>query len=415
MKIKWSAFFLLLSIPFVAIAQIPRRPPPLCNPVGSWKTVDTVTSVRGSALLAGMASYKNYAYAVGAAVLGIRETGGWVIRRSTDNGETWSTVKVLPGGGRGIAADPRNGILYSIGAVMVSDDEHSWVVQKSMDNGVSWTKVDDFYDREHFYNSGRITVDGKGNVIIVGQNSVSGSGGGISSIMRRSEDGGATWTTIDYAPSTFGAAQIASGKNGEVIVVGGTPSISPEVGGGKWMTMYSPDGKTNWKQVDSYIASSTDSTASSFAFGVSIHNNGNVVVVGNAGKTTSRTVVRQSKLSSIGSWSTVLTYRPSDRRLGVGWAAAAHILHMNATRYVINGRQQAPRSAIVDNFALDKHPYISALLTDKIPNPFPSPFQHEYVYSGGMTKPSDGLMLSGYIQDNESEKSWFIRKMTCPL
>lgn len=401
--------------------RIPLPRIPLCVPENSWKTVDSVTSTTGSALLAGLASYKNYAYAVGSAQLPGRfpPPGSWVIRRSTNFGDSWSTSRVLLGGGRGVAVDPRNGHVYTIGMRYFSDTDitHGWIVQKSTDNGVTWKIVDNFIDtvnEREMYLSGKITVDGKGNVVVVGDDH---HGSPVQPIMRRSEDGGATWTTIKYASQPFHASAIAASEDGQVVVAGGYPTSDPGTSSGKWVVMYSADGKSNWKLVDLFVPSSTDPLMGAFAAGVSISKSGRVAVTGSAGKGfegPTRIVVRHSYLSDILKWTTLLNYKPLSR-LGNGSASSAHISWIRNQRFIINGRQRLPGTFIDTNLALDKRFPFSIRVSDKIANPFTSPFQHEYVYTGGLTTLSNGLVLSGYIQDDEHEKSWFIRKLTCPF
>jgi hypothetical protein len=418
---KWKLVFVSLTISLHALSASAKMFPPFCSPEESWKTVDRVSSEKGSAFLAGIASYRNYAYAVGSAQLPITPAplGSWVIRRSTDFGETWSTARVLIGGGRGVAVDPRNGHIYTIGLRYFEDTDitHGWIVQKSTDNGLTWRIVDNFIDpidEREMYLSGKITVDGKGNVIIVGDDHHESP---IKPIMRRSEDGGTTWTTIKYADVPFHASAIAASDDGQVVVAGGYPTPNPDTTPSKWVVKYSSNGKSDWKLVDEFNGSSTDPIVGAFASGVSISKSGRVAVTGSVGKGFEgpfRLVVRHSYLSDINRWTTLLNYRPRVR-LRLGSASSAHIAWKGNQRFFINGRQRLPGTVIDTNIALDKRLPLPVRVSDRIKNPFTSPFQHEYVFTGGLTVLSNGTVLSGYIQDDENDKSWFIRKMTCPL
>src|SRR6478752_351833 len=131
-------FLILMAIGLTASASADPLLLP-CDPDTSWKTVDLYQRETGAtSLLAGVASYRGYAYAVGEA------QNHWIVRRSVNNGETWSTINDLSQSqGRGVAVNPRNGHVYTIGFRMNPDKPSRWVVRKSSNRGVNWHIVDD--------------------------------------------------------------------------------------------------------------------------------------------------------------------------------------------------------------------------------------------------------------------------------
>src|SRR6185503_6180660 len=124
-----------------------------------------------------------------------------VIRKSSDGGNTWSVVDFFDNGAGsapewweyyGITCDAA-GILYAVG-----DDFESgtWLVRRSLDGGLTWQTVDLFPGEAR-----AVTTDTDGNVYVAGQNVGANvylpGNNGRSWIIRKSTDGGASWSTVD--------------------------------------------------------------------------------------------------------------------------------------------------------------------------------------------------------------------------
>jgi len=120
------------------------------------------------------------------------ETDHWRVRKSVDGGKTWSTVDDYLGpAGTGseasaVCSDPA-GILYVVGMAVVSTTQH-WIVRKSVDGGASWTTDDDYQRPNHGNGPMAVAADAAGNVYVAG-------GYGIV----RSNAGG-SWATVDNFP-----------------------------------------------------------------------------------------------------------------------------------------------------------------------------------------------------------------------
>lgn len=384
----------------------------LCDPDTSWKTVDLYQRETGAtALLSGVASHQRISYAVGEA------QNHWVVRRSIDNGETWSTtLDLAQGNGRGIAVDPRNGHVFTIGLQLDPSAKSRWIVRKSVDRGVTWRTVDDFADSLDKNVVDRISVDGKGNVVVIGHRE-----DGVFSptpLMRRSENGGTTWTTIDYASQPFQGLTVITGPAGQVLVGGYNIATRPDINGPEWSVRYSSNGKSGWAQIDSFRLSS-DLSGSTVPLGGAIAADGRVVFVGTGNEDSSDTrhwLTRMSHLSSLGTWATVDNYRPLDFTLGFGNAIAHNATFGRVGRLFVNGRDRSPDSEFWGSSVREGQPPVTLFTpTDRVADPSLQTGEDEFVYSGGMSTLANGHVLSGSNLQLRESKAWLIRKMTCPL
>lgn len=172
------------------------------NAGGAWSTVSDFNLVAGkSAGCNGIAVNGNTVYAVGSAV-DASNISHWIVRKSTDAGASWTTVRDYN------FAASKDALAYSVlidgaGTVYVagaadttaSGAKH-WMVQKSTDGGSSWTMVDDYVmsaGRNNYPQS--IGKDSLGRIYVTGYSLTSSNL--QRSIVRRSGDGGATWNTVD--------------------------------------------------------------------------------------------------------------------------------------------------------------------------------------------------------------------------
>jgi hypothetical protein len=211
----------------------------------------------------------------------------WEVRKSADRGVTWTTVDLFQYPVSSVDVDPTGfiadnaGNIYVVGWASSAGNGH-WLVRKSTDGGQTWANVDDMTGGT--IPSQGCFVPGVGLFVVgSGSPSVPGVSGWT---VRRSLNGGATWTTVD-APfgSSAGAWSVASDSAGNIYVAGSvsvtTTTTKPKstVTYSVWVTRESTDGGNTWATVDTYILASNQSAV---AHGVGVNATGNVVVVGQA-------------------------------------------------------------------------------------------------------------------------------------
>jgi hypothetical protein len=145
-------------------------------------------------------------FAVGEASIGGRPN--WVVRRSLDNGITWSTVDIFQtngdedSGARAVAGD-RNGVVYVVGH---AGNTRAWTVRKSADNGNTWTTVDSYRPvAGEVSGANSLAVSRLGHIVVVGSAS---NGLAHSALARESRDFGATWITIENFQSQANKASV---------------------------------------------------------------------------------------------------------------------------------------------------------------------------------------------------------------
>ena len=210
---------------------------------------------------------------------------------------------------KGVAADPI-GNIYVVG-VGVSNSGHRGVTRESSDGGASWTLVDDFaYPSGKGTEFWKVGADDLGNLFVIGTSLDTAR---ISHwLVRHSQDGGATWATVDdYLGPGNGAGGGAdpSGvlvlNSGQVYVAGwGAKTFSSTgkktSGATDWIMRRSLDGGTTWTTVDDYeFATSQGFTA---AQAITASSAGLLA----AGYTyAGQWIVRSSPNGNAGSWTTV--------------------------------------------------------------------------------------------------------------
>jgi hypothetical protein len=164
-----------------------------------------------------------------------RASGLWTVRRSVNGGSTWTTVDSYSTGMRlgysGVTTGP-GGLIYVVGRIAKTvgkTTQYGWLVRKSANNGASWTNVD--YFANGWPGNGNITLDVFGRDFVVGFNSTTP----YRWLVRGSTDGGATWMTTDlFLPvgATYAQAWgVASDALGNICVIGeasiGTSKMAP--------------------------------------------------------------------------------------------------------------------------------------------------------------------------------------------
>jgi tetratricopeptide (TPR) repeat protein len=193
---------------------------------------------------------------------GERQTMDWYVRRSMDQGATWTTRDWIHCGTGGkpwcrvVQAAP-TGEIYAAGHTGTNQGYGgwAWLVRKSSDDGESWTTVDTVFDRQSVHTPMAIGFGPKGSVFVAGK-----LHGDITErhgvwTVRRSLDGGATWATVDsyQAAPDHGAVAIGIAVDPSGIVyVAGMASGMAEGGlmTDQWVVRRSADGGATWVTID---------------------------------------------------------------------------------------------------------------------------------------------------------------------
>jgi hypothetical protein len=199
----------------------------------------------------------------------------WLVRKSSDGGLSWSTANLfqyssgLTSEGKALAIDT-SGTVYVAGygtspaANKSQPNSVHWLVRKSIDGGLNWTLIDDFFNplKGGFPQWGiphkATCVPGAG-VLVIGQASSNPQGFMTVWIVRRSLDGGTTWSTADLNPpggsaSVACANGVTSDPDGKIYVVGRI-DFSQVIAHktyttGQWVVRVSNDGGVTWSNID---------------------------------------------------------------------------------------------------------------------------------------------------------------------
>jgi hypothetical protein len=167
----------------------------------------------------------------------------WMIRGTSDQGSTWSTVSTTVPSVL-LAAGPSGSLYSSAGQMYGAIDK--WKINKSIDSGVNWTSVDSFSSSGANSVLSALAVAPTGTLYTAGYSS---DGTSTHWLVRRSHDSGATWTTMDdFSPSgTYGSLDhLVVGPHGEVIVSG---QFSTEDFNSRWIMRKSLDQGATWAGV----------------------------------------------------------------------------------------------------------------------------------------------------------------------
>lgn len=176
---------------------------PLCTLGSNWSIVDEyLGSVSGAAGRGVAIDSQGNIYSVGTHVVGAGpHRSAWLVRKSTNQGSTWSTVDSyqydLNTGSqiaKGIAKDS-NDRLYVVGYGEDNSGNEHWVVRKSSDYGVTWAVVDDFQlDATKNSQAKSIAIDSNDNLYVAGLGTRSDST--YATVVRKSTDFGSSWSTV---------------------------------------------------------------------------------------------------------------------------------------------------------------------------------------------------------------------------
>lgn len=272
-----------------------------------WESIDDYTYPSGESAAANdiLPVSVSTLYAAGYGT--IAGVDHWIVRRSEDGGDSWTTVDdfVYSTGGdsraTGIAMDS-SGALYTAG--LGTSTTTRWIVRKSTDEGDSWITVDDFeFSANRDAAASGIAVDAAGDVFAVGRGS---DGTKTHWLVRKLINAGSSWTIVQdltFTGSDSGANDIVVAPNGFVYVTGFGGDVDNLYG----VTQRTTTGGSLWETVDTYESPlETDTVFSS----ITTDFEGNAYVGGFESFDSStghgNWVVRKSQLGS--TWSTLETF-----------------------------------------------------------------------------------------------------------
>lgn len=294
----------------------------------SWYTVDDFQYSPGKlAYATGLAKDPSgtIIYSVGTADDG---SGGahLLVFESVDGGGTWSLSDdytglsdslTNPGGANlGIVADPA-GNLYAYGNGRNANGSDVSFVRSLPAGGSAWVTVDLFTNATPW----AVTTDLAGNVYVVG-----GSGNGIWLVRKGTpSNSGISWANVDAFSSPNGgctAYGVFCHPAAGIFVVGVSPVAVMTGYQGAWTVRCSQDGGASWSTVDTFQLVSPRNNGLSTAFGAGTDFGGNLYVVGKASQTFSKSasaayydhwIVRKSANpgATSPSWSIVDNFQPA--------------------------------------------------------------------------------------------------------
>jgi hypothetical protein len=210
----------------------------------------------------------------------------WLVRKSSNGGQTWNLVDdVIGPAANGAAYVPGAGV-FVVGDRFVSTT-YPWLVRRSATGEPgTWSTVDN--PSANASSAARaVAGDNQGNVYVSGSMFITtqaatkhtAAQGYYAWVTRKSSDGGTTWSTVDtftYAPNIGGYGPVGSGRNaaGNVVVVGESS--------GHWIVR-TPDLSGAWHTIDDFqFASGGHASAS----GVATDAAGSLLVTGSANDST---------------------------------------------------------------------------------------------------------------------------------
>ena len=236
----------------------------------------------------------------------------WVVRRSTDGGATWSTVddyvsapdawSTQP---NAIAADAA-GNVYVVGYYL-GDSAAGWIVRKGI-GGSNFATVDTLPSGS---GATSIFVHPTAGIFVAGEAYIFVNGHGVNAwIVRRSQNGGATWSTMDTFYGSVSTGRATTYYNGQPQAIGADAAGNIYAAGRlwipnksmaswEWVVRKSSNGGNSWSTVDTFqLSTSYNVAASAFV----ADSNGNLFVAGWSGG--GNWIVRENP-GGTGTWQTV--------------------------------------------------------------------------------------------------------------
>jgi hypothetical protein len=262
-----------------------------------------------------------------------------LVKRSSDAGASWSApiddyqagfVQMTD-----MAVSPTGAVFTAgyAGTLLNNRLEYRWLVRRSTDGGATWSNVDQFTLGGTRANADAITTDAAGNVYTVGSATPSGAGATSTWIVRRSTDGGGTWSTIDSVSGGAHANGVFVHPTAGIFVAGSTLGGGKKGNIGKWVIRRSINGGNTWTSSDGY---QLDQKYESGANSLGMDAAGNLYAVGMGGTaagfgiTSSHWVVRKSTNGGA-SWATVDNFQLQ----GANTSAARFTKDSSGNLYVV--------------------------------------------------------------------------------
>lgn len=268
----------------------------------TWTTSDSIgDNIASNSLATGGVVATNGAILISGTKSSDSVTFNWSIRKSVDNGATWTTVFFQLGTAGQMAVDPVTGYIYSIG-----QNANVASLIKSTDNGNTWISVDSFTPANGFVSFGGLDAR-NGTVVYSGGdyfntltlnscNATSYYTGWTENrtwFTRVSTNNGASWNTRDYlkvgGTDSQGMGAVIT-QGGTIVVSGvyfsyGTCQSLPILrsssdGGLTFATIDSPSAPVGYE----YMLGSlfVDGTSNLFYFGLKTHKVGSAFLAENA-------------------------------------------------------------------------------------------------------------------------------------
>ncbi|MGE3681337.1 MAG: hypothetical protein AB7G93_06385 [Bdellovibrionales bacterium] len=218
----------------------------------SWTTVHSYTD--GHSLTGNGHGIKALAVDRNDVVFASGTAGSWIVLASYDQGNSWVTKDSCTAGGTssaiGLAIDSA-GRIYAAGFDTQPSSLWRWIVRRSTDDGGSWSTVDTYSFAANYFAYPRgIAVDSSGDVFVVGFEGEYYLGWFYPPsrwIVRKGAQNGTQWSTVDAGTSLFNAhaaGAVAVNSDGEIFVAG--------YGENGWKVRRSSNGGTSWMEDDEF-------------------------------------------------------------------------------------------------------------------------------------------------------------------
>jgi hypothetical protein len=212
-----------------------------------------------------------------------RKTTGpihWIVRKSSDQGQTWSLVDDITGSGTPFAAEfiPGAGI-FVVGDEFTGSTSSRWRVRRSQTGGSnSWSNVD---LPQAVGAAQGVGSDGLGNIYVAGTTFITTQPakgakpavGYFAWTTRKSSDGGTTWSTADLLGDRTYAGAVGKDNAGTAVIVG---RATDSLGINHWLVRRF-DPLAGWQTIDDFQPAPGFHAA---AAGVAVDAAGNLLVSG---------------------------------------------------------------------------------------------------------------------------------------